>query len=266
MPPVDLKPRLEDIQKRGHDRVLVLVKALPHVGKKHGETVCCAGVTAEGRWRRQYPVHYRRLETEFSRWNWIEYDWLRPGGEDRRIESRRVQEETIRCYAKMAQEDRSRFLEKVIVPSCDAAAERGQSLALIRPRDTRFSWRPKPEKKLLAEKAAYRRAASQLSIFDAELAALEPCPFEFKFDYRTADGRSHQATCADWETATTYYRRSKRLGQDAALESMRKTFNEDYPARGMAFAMGTHSLYPKVWLLVGVLRLDPPPSQICLAL
>lgn len=47
------------------------------------------------------------------------------------------------------------------------------------------------------------------------------------------------------------------LGVEAALKSMAQTFNEEYPARGMTFAMGTHSLYPKVWLLVGVLRLDP---------
>jgi hypothetical protein len=254
------------LQKSGHDRVLTLVKALPHVGKKHGETVCCAGVTGEGQWRRQYPVHYRRLETEFGRWNWIEYDWIRPGGEDRRFESRRVQEETIQCDGKMPAGDRSRFLEKVIVPSCEVAAERGQSLALIRPRDTRFWWRPKPEKKIAAEKGAYERAASQLSIFDDELAALRPCPFEFKFDYCTEDGRFHRATCDDWETATTYYRRTKESGRDAALKSMEKTFNEDYPTKGMAFAMGTHSLYPKVWLLVGVIRLNPLPPQMSLGL
>ena len=43
------------------ERVLTLVKTLPHVGQKHGETVCCAGLTAEGQWRRQYPIPYRRL-------------------------------------------------------------------------------------------------------------------------------------------------------------------------------------------------------------
>jgi hypothetical protein len=260
------QPEPEHLQKCGHDRVLTLVKALPHVGQKHGETVCCAGVTREGQWRRQYPVHYRRLETEFGRWNWIEYDWVRPGGEDRRVESRRVREETIRCGSKMPERERAGFLEKVVVPSCEVAAGRGQSLALIRPRDTRFWWRSKPQKQIAAEKAAYERAASQLSIFDDELAALEPCPFAFKFDFNTEDNKSHRATCDDWETATTYHRRAKKDGRDLALKSMEKTFNEDYPARGMAFAMGTHSLFPKVWLLVGVLRLDPLSPQISLGI
>ena len=267
MPPVASSPPPHPRQqKSGHDRVLTLVKALPHVGQKHGETVCCAGVTEQGEWRRQYPVHYRRLESEFHRWDWIEYDWNLPGGDDRRVESRRVREETIRRVGTMPQPARARFLEKVLVPSCELAAARGQSLALIRPQNTRFWWRPKSEKAISREKAAYQRAASQLSIFDAELAALEPCPFAFKFDYHTEDGKPHRATCDDWETAATFYRRSKAHGQDAALKSMAVTFNEDYPAKGMAFAMGTHSLYPKVWLLVGVLRLDRAPPQLTLGI
>jgi len=242
--------------KSGHDRVLSLVKALPHVGRKHGETVCCAGVTLEGEWRRQYPVRYRRLSSGFSRWNWIEYDWILPGAEDRRRESRRVQEETIRFVGTLAEVERARFLDKIVVTSCEAAAARGQSLALIRPRKPRFWWKSKPAKQIAMEKRAYERAASQLSFLDAELAALEPCPYAFKFDYETEDGLPHRATCDDWETAATFYNWSRRNGPKDALAAMEKTFNEVYPSKGMAFAMGTHSLYPRVWLLVGVLRLD----------
>lgn len=240
----------------GHERVLVLVKALPHVGERHGETVCCAGITVDGEWRRQYPVHYRRLNAEFGRWNWIEYDWNRPTGEDRRIESRRVQENTIRCIGKMPETERAGFLDKIMVPSCEIAAARGQSLALIRPIKTKFWWKLKPTKQIAAEKAAYARAASQLSFLDSELAALSPCLYAFKFDYETSDGQSHRATCDDWETAAMFYRWERRMGTEAALRAMAETFNQKYPAKGMGFAMGTHSRYPKVWLLVGVLRFD----------
>jgi hypothetical protein len=37
---------------------------------------------------------------------------------------------------------------------------------------------------------------------------------------------------------------------------MVRTFGEEYPKKGIAFAMGTHSLYPDVWLLVGIVRID----------
>ena len=80
------------MESSGHERVLVLVKALPHVGDRHGETVCCAGVTETGEWRRQFPVHFRTLEEKFRRWQWIDYDWRKPK-DDQRPESRRVQED-----------------------------------------------------------------------------------------------------------------------------------------------------------------------------
>jgi hypothetical protein len=35
-------------------------------------------------------------------------------------------------------------------------------------------------------------------------------------------------------------------------------YNEEYPDKGMALALGTMAKRPKTWLLLGVLRLDPP--------
>ena len=68
-------------------------------------------------------------------------------------------------------------------------------------------------------------------------------------------------TCEDWETAATFYKWERSLGATAALDQMGVVFNEEYPAKGMAFAMGTHSRHPDQWLLVGVLRLDPVPQE-----
>ena len=121
---------------------------------------------------------------------------------------------------------------------------------------SRFFWRRKTAEELEQEKQAYERAAQQLSFLDVELAALAPCPYAFKFDYQTEDGKIHKATCDDWETAAMFYNWERKMGAEKALEEMGKVFNERYPAKGMAFAMGTHSRYPDVWLLVGVLRLD----------
>ena len=134
------------LEKSGHEKVLVLVKALPHAGKKHGETVCCAGVTEDGEWRRQYPVHFRRLKDQFGRWDWIEYDWIKPGGEDRRLESRRVQEDTIKRHGDIPERERAQFLNRIIVPSTEVAASLGHSLALIRPTKSRFHWKKKTKK------------------------------------------------------------------------------------------------------------------------
>jgi hypothetical protein len=43
---------------------------------------------------------------------------------------------------------------------------------------------------------------------------------------------------------------------EAALKWMDEKFNDEYPRRGMAFAVGTMAAYPKTWMLLGVIRLD----------
>lgn len=251
--------------KHGHDRVLVLVKALPHGGKRRGETVCCAGVTISGEWRRLYPIHFRQIENQFRRWDWIDYDWISPKGDDRRSESRRVQEDTIRVVARMPERERAEFLDKLLNPSTRAAASKNMSLTILRPRQSELYWEKKTQNKLATERAIYRAAASQLSFFDQKLAAMTPCPYAFKFNYMTEDGVRHAATCDDWETTAMFYRFQKQYGTERALNEMDRVFNREYPSRGMAFAMGTHSRFPDVWLLVGVIRLDKI-SQLPLAL
>lgn len=134
--------------------MLVLVKALPHVGERHGETVCCAGVTLDGEWRRQYPIHFRRLRDQFARWQWIEYDWVAPGNEDRRRESRRVQEDTIRVGDEMPERERASFLSSLVMGSTDEAAAKGMSLALVRPAKTRFRSKAKTLEQIEQERRA----------------------------------------------------------------------------------------------------------------
>jgi hypothetical protein len=260
--PPEIKARpTESSPRRGRERIVVLVKALPHVGQRHGETVCCAGVTLDGQWRRQYPIHFRRLrDNQFARWSWIEYDWIAPGADDRRRESRRVQEDTIQVGDLMPERERGNFLAPIIAGSTTEAAAKGMSLALVRPRRSRFHWKAKTGEQIGNERQAYEAAAQQKSFLDPDLVALNPCPYAFHFDWVDADGKPHESTCDDWETAATFYRRERRVGREAALASMDETFNRDYPARGMAFAMGTHSRRPKQWLLVGILRLDQVPQ------
>lgn len=156
----------------------------------------------------------------------------------------------------MPRRERAPFLGDLVLPSTDAAAALGHTLTLIRPQSSKFSWTQKTAEVLQRERSAYQAAASQGTFFDKELSALDPCPYAFTFRYRTVDGKSHTATCDDWETTAMFYKHSKSYGEDAALEWMNSVFNKEYPENGMVFAMGTHSRRPTQWLLVGVLRLD----------
>src|SRR5579862_5448829 len=120
------------------ERAIVLVKAWPQPSQKYGGTVCCAGVTTAGEWRRLFPIRFRHLggPAKFNRWDLIEYRPAAPS-DDTRIESRRVDEPTLRKVGTMSPASREGFFDSLIRNSVKQAAERGESLTLLRPTNLR---------------------------------------------------------------------------------------------------------------------------------
>ena len=120
-------------------RVSILVKALPQRSAKHGETVCCAGVTPDGEFKRLFPIRFRHLsdDSSFKRWGWVSFKYRLPT-RDRRPESCHVMEDTIKVDGKMPRKDRALFLNRLVSGSAAAAAAEGKSLALVRPRTPHF--------------------------------------------------------------------------------------------------------------------------------
>jgi hypothetical protein len=93
---------VEGVDVSNRERAIILVKAAPHPSRRYQETVCCAGVTPTGEWRRLYPIRYRHLagEAQFARWDILEYAARRASG-DVRKESRRVEEHSLRVVGYM---------------------------------------------------------------------------------------------------------------------------------------------------------------------
>ena len=202
-------------------RVVVIIKAMPNPSQKYGETVCCAGITPEGKWKRLYPVRFRNLgEKKFARWNWLDFAYRLPD-RDNRVESCHVYEDRMSVSGTLAQKQRANFLNPLTLASTDEAAARGMSLTLIRPSDTKFFYKRKRPQDIDAERAAYQHAARQKSMLDKEIAAFEPVPFLFMFSYRDASGK-HSMRCGDWETSAAYYNLSKKYGEQGALDHLWK--------------------------------------------
>lgn len=237
-------------------RVIILVKALPQPSKRYGETVCCAGVSADKDWKRLFPIRFRHLrgESSFERWDWVKFSY-RPPTFDKRAESCHVHEDSIVKDGKLPLGERARLLNPMIVGSAKHAMAAGHSLALIRPRNTRFISKPKSKADIKEEREAFRHAARQTQMFDKELAELEPTPYEFRFKFED-DGGKHNYQNGDWEAHAMFWRESKRTTEAEALKWMDHTFNEDYPKRGMAFAIGNQAKRPQTWQLLGVIRLN----------
>jgi hypothetical protein len=157
----------------------------------------------------------------------------------------------------MPERERAEFLDPLIVESVAQAEERGDTLALIRPRQTTFRWRKKSPAVVAQEKLLYQAAADQHSFFDKELAAIEPSPFDFRLSFLDATGRHHHS-CSDWETTAAFWRLSKKYDPNVALDHLNEMYNSLYPEKGMVLALGTMAKRPKTWLLLGIIRLDPP--------
>ncbi len=100
---------------------------MPNPSQKYGETVCCAGVTAEGQWKRLYPTRFRHLQdNKFKRWDWMKFQYRMPTG-DMRSESCHVYEDRMEVDGALDKKERVSLLNPLILPSTDEAAARGMS-------------------------------------------------------------------------------------------------------------------------------------------
>jgi len=248
------------------DECMILIKAQPHRSSKYTETVCCAGVGRDRKWRRQYPVPFRILgeEQKFRRWQWIEYKYVPPAGTDPRHESQRVQQDTLVSTTIMKPGERANFLAPLVKVSTAEADEAGESLALIRPQRIALRAHDKPADDLAYETREHRKLADQGSLFgeDREVQPFKPCRKRFTLDWTDQLGKSHTHVCDDWETVTAFERFDRLYGEDRALRDLRQKYEQQYFEAGLVLGFSTHSRRNveygtrNQWLLVGLIRLD----------
>ena len=245
------------LPRSGEAEAVVIIKAAPQVGERHGETVCCAGIDLEGNWLRLYPISFRTLDEgqKFGRWDRIRFRWRRPN-DDRRVESRRVDQDTLRIVGDLQKSERERFLAGSFVTSLNKERKAGRSLALLRAEILEFKVENKNDADREAEAQKFEALRAQPELFNTKsMIPYKPCPYRFKYRYRTDDG-VREGTCQDWEIEATFFKWAKRYGESRALADIKRVFGEEYPTKGMLLAMGTHSLHPNTWLINGVVRLD----------
>lgn len=252
-----MNAKIEDLHS-GETQAIVLIKAAPQVGERHGETICCAGIDLQGNWLRLYPISFRYLEDgqKFGRWDRIKFRWRLPQ-DDRRVESRRVDQESIQIVGTLKKTERQNFLTKNIVTGLERERALGRSLALLQAKILDFKIEKKKSADLLKESTRFESLREQSDLFNAPaIIPYEPCPYAFKYRYQTDDG-VREGTCQDWEIEATFFKWSKEYGETQALAEMQKIFGGEYPQKGMLLAMGTHSRYPDIWLINGIVRVNP---------
>lgn len=243
----------------GRERALILVKAVPRPSKTYQETVCCAGVTESGEWRRLFPVRFRQLAEglQFRRWQWVDYRWHRPR-DDRRRESRRVEEDSISPGVTVAAGQRLKLLTRILRTSTRQASAQAESLALIEPRDLKLRFRRKTPATMEAERRRYREAARQGLLLDEALGEIEPCPYAVQVPFLDHDGGEHAPLCEDWETTATFFHLRQTMADEAIKQHLEQAYTDRTGGKRVFLAMGTVKRRPAQWLLLGVLRVTTP--------
>lgn len=217
--------------------------------------MCVAAIDDYGNWQRLYPVPFKDLDgyQRFGRWDRIRYSWTKPT-DDNRLESRKIDPQSVERLGSVRKLERHSFAPRAIVRDLNAAKARGLSLALIRPENVRFRYENAPEKEIQRSRRERAKIHNQLDFLSETIVSKEPCPCLFKFDYEH-NGATRTGTCIDWETEATFFKWRAQYSEEDALLRMRNLFGEEYPKRGMAFAMGTHRVWNN-WLLSGIIRVD----------
>lgn len=249
--------RSTENSRSGEADAVVIVKAAPQIGQRHGETVCCAGIDVHGCWLRLYPVSFRTLDDgqKFGRWDRIRFKWRFPK-DDNRPESRRIDQDSIAIIGELKKPERQRFLARSIVTSLDNERASRRSLALLKAKILGFKIEKRSSSEMENERSRFGALHKQTDLFNAKpIIPYQPCPYRFKYRYQTDDGL-REGTCQDWEIEATFFNWQRLYGEERALTEMNRVFGEEYPSKGMLLAMGTHSQYPDTWLINGVIRLD----------
>lgn len=245
------------------DECFILIKAQPHRSSKYFETVCCAGVGRDRKWRRQYPVPYRILQDaqKFSRWSWIRYSFV-TSDNDPRVESQKVLPETLVVGDSIKPAERAAFLQPLIRASFSDADARRESLTLMRPLELELRAIAKPDSELREEAKKHKDLADQMSLFDATAEPLKPCVMRFVVEWKDQDNKRRSHECDDWETSAAYNRFERQYGSKEAVNILKRKYEDEYFKAGLALGFSTHSRRnvefgaTNQWLLVGLIRLN----------
>ena len=267
------------------EQVLITAKTYPTLSRKHGETVCTAGLRVDGSWVRLYPVPFRRLDEEeqYRKFDWIELE-LRRGSSDPGPETHHPTDpKAIRVLSHLDtgdgwRERRQILLRKAKVytrlqPLLDGAKANTLSLAVFKPTKVLdFVWEDCERDWDAAKVAAMRNKSTQGELFTAEewrqtFRLMPKLPYNFSYRFADSEGRESELQVLDWEAGQLYWNclRAARMHEPTALAKVRQKYLDEFVRRDLHFFLGTmqefHGFSPNPWMIIGVLPI-PHETQM----
>lgn len=245
-------------------KVLVTVKTYPTLSLKYDELVCTAGFLEDGSWIRLYPVPFRKIESRYKKWQWIELDLVKNTSDPRKESYSPYDYDDITLKdivdTKNEWEERKKFALRKVYTNMDELIKEAKdrsvltSLAVFKPTEILdFVWKPVArewdEKKV---KAIYARA-SQGNLFDSEeekavkelFRIVDKIPYEFSYIFKSEDGKKRTLMIEDWEACALYrrYVNEYHLSELEACKKVREKYLDEFARkRDLYFFLGTTKL------------------------
>ncbi len=252
--------KLENCKK---EKILITVKTYPSLSKKYGELVCTAGINENGDWLRIYPIPFRKLHEDNSRYKkyqWIEADIFKDTSDPRR-ESHKINYKNIELlnFVETNKDwaERKKFvLSGICTNDMEELIEKNKndnlSLATFKPTEIiDFIWEAvdRDYKKEVLE--AIEAERNQLKLFPDEIddkpdfKEIPKLPYEFSYIFIDNNGKQRKLMIEDWEVGAAYWNFLKHYGNEKkALEKVKDKFlNQIAKKRDLYFFLGTTRRY-----------------------
>lgn len=224
------------------EEMLVLAKAKTEVSTKYGCSICVAGITKEGEFRRIYPVpHSSFLSNPFSKRDWIEYEIRDADNTDGRKESRKIYHESIQKIRKESSETIYSLLKKHSKPLEDLRSkyrEDKTSLGIVK------------VKELLDFNISTKRNDKYKSDMPIE-------PIDIKGHYHwkctNPECREHHTTILDSEFMGLYLSlKQANLDSTQVHLKLYDKFFDWMKTREVFFLLGNHYIHRQSWMIISI--------------
>ena len=232
------------------ERVLVLARACPEKSRKYVHSVCVAGITQNGEWRRLYPFpfSYGKGFIKFKKKDIIEAVVSIPSN-DKRKESRKV----MSSKNLSSPLDDKRLINRILhlVTSLEALNKENASLGVIKPIISDL------EVKINDTNVYDEQKYFSLTESFLERREKVKLPVEVRYVFRCRGEKvckkPHKIIVIDWEVnelVRNVMRRTKDVNE--IKRKIRWRFYDFMKKRDLYFVVGTHFKFPK-WLIIGIL-------------
>lgn len=230
------------------ERLLLLCMAYPELSKKYGLSVCMAGVTETGEYRRIYPIPFTTfLSFGFVKREWISYEIKEKG--DYRKESYKIYPNTMQHGDKEEYEQIREICKRdktsIETLKTEWVTDR-TSLGIIQPK----------LKGITITKNAPATLFKKQELLNDKRIPFDLLEYSIRYHFTCSDScnTTHKCLCLDTEVGQLYRNIKKRATNTIEIE--RKLKDKLFywmQSRDLYFLMGNHSLHPRSWMCISLL-------------